>query len=151
MRTPRGLLTYCSNVDFGDSWAETRRTIEGPIADADKFSFTAYYAIPVRYGMTIGELALYFEQEINIKCPLEIVRMENWDRSTFFEETGLPWVLPSPNMPTIVHDLPGGGPRFQQTASGFLGTIVAGELVHSGGEHTGKYPGRLIRGPLAHT
>jgi N-acyl-D-aspartate/D-glutamate deacylase len=55
----------------------------------------------------------------------------------------------SPDMPVIVHDLPGGGPRFKQTATGILATIVSGEIVHLRGEHTGALPGRLLRGPLA--
>jgi N-acyl-D-amino-acid deacylase len=54
-----------------------------------------------------------------------------------------------PDMPTVVHDLPGGATRLRQTASGFLATIVGGEIVHERGEHTGALPGRLIRGPLA--
>jgi N-acyl-D-aspartate/D-glutamate deacylase len=55
----------------------------------------------------------------------------------------------APAMPTVVHDLPAGARRLKQTADGFLATIVAGEVVHERGEHTGALPGRLIRGPLA--
>ena len=55
----------------------------------------------------------------------------------------------APAMPTVVHDLPAGEPRLKQTATGFLATVVAGEVVHDRGEHTGALPGRLIRGPLA--
>jgi uncharacterized protein YbbC (DUF1343 family) len=51
--------------------------------------------------MTVGELALLFNQEFHLNCSLEVIAMENWKRSQFFEETGLPWVLPSPNMPTV--------------------------------------------------
>ena len=54
-----------------------------------------------------------------------------------------------PEMPVVVHDLPAGQPRIKQTAAGFLATLVGGTVVHSGGEHTGALPGRLIRGPLA--
>jgi N-acyl-D-aspartate/D-glutamate deacylase len=54
-----------------------------------------------------------------------------------------------PEMPTIVCDLPAGAPRLKQAATGFLATIVAGEIVHDRGQHTGALPGRLIRGPLA--
>jgi N-acyl-D-amino-acid deacylase len=56
-----------------------------------------------------------------------------------------------PEMPTVVHDLPAGAPRLKQTATGFLATIVAGEVVHDRGQHTGALPGRLLRGPLAST
>jgi uncharacterized protein YbbC (DUF1343 family) len=59
------------------------------------------YPIPMRHGMTIGELALMFNREFGINCELEVVRMEGWRRSMWFEETGLPWVMPSPNMPTV--------------------------------------------------
>jgi N-acyl-D-aspartate/D-glutamate deacylase len=55
----------------------------------------------------------------------------------------------APAMPTVVNDLPAGARRLKQTAEGFLATIVAGEVVHERGEHTGALPGRLIRGPLA--
>jgi N-acyl-D-aspartate/D-glutamate deacylase len=55
----------------------------------------------------------------------------------------------TPDMPTVVHDLPAGQPRIRQTASGFLATLVGGEVVHHEGRHTGALPGRLIRGPLA--
>ena len=54
-----------------------------------------------------------------------------------------------PEMPTVVHDLPGGARRLKQTAAGFLATIVAGEVVHLNGQHTGALPGALLRGPLA--
>ena len=54
-----------------------------------------------------------------------------------------------PDLPTVVHDLPGGATRLKQTASGFLATVVGGAIVHERGEHTGAFPGRLIRGPLA--
>ncbi|HEV8298065.1 MAG TPA: amidohydrolase family protein [Acidimicrobiales bacterium] len=54
-----------------------------------------------------------------------------------------------PDLPTVAHDLPAGAPRLKQTATGFLATIVAGEVVHDRGAHTGALPGRLIRGPLA--
>jgi N-acyl-D-amino-acid deacylase len=54
-----------------------------------------------------------------------------------------------PEMPTVVHDLPAGAPRLKQTAAGFLATIVAGEVVHQNGQHTGALPGALLRGPLA--
>ena len=53
-----------------------------------------------------------------------------------------------PEMPVVVHDLPGGARRLKQTASGFLATVVAGEIVHREGRHTGALPGALVRGPL---
>ncbi len=75
--------------------------IEGPMLDPAFKSFVGLYPLPVRHGMTVGELALYFNQEYRINCDLAVVSMENWDRDMFFEETGFPWVIPSPNMPAV--------------------------------------------------
>jgi len=75
--------------------------IEGPVADADKLSFTAYHAIPVRHGMTIGELARLFNDERKIGCDLRVVKMENWRRALWYDATNLLWVNPSPNMRSL--------------------------------------------------
>lgn len=75
--------------------------VEGPVADADKPSFTAYHAIPVRHGMTIGELARLFNQERNLGCDLRVVEMEGWKRAMWLDETNLLWVNPSPNMRSL--------------------------------------------------
>jgi uncharacterized protein YbbC (DUF1343 family) len=75
--------------------------IEGPMLDADKTSFTAYYPLPVRYGLTIGELAQFFNAESNIHCDLHVIAMKNWHRNYFFESTGNRWIPPSPNLKTI--------------------------------------------------
>src|SRR5687767_12858377 len=75
--------------------------VEGPVLESGYESFVGRYPIPIRHGMTVGELAVYFRNEIGINCLLEVLLMEGWNRESFFEETGLPWVLPSPNMPTV--------------------------------------------------
>src|SRR5438309_2700186 len=75
--------------------------VEGPVADADKFSFTAYYAIPVRYGMTIGELARFFNEEKHLGADVRVVQIENWRRAMWFDSTGLTWINPSPNMRSL--------------------------------------------------
>jgi len=75
--------------------------VEGPIADSDKFSFTAYHALPVRHGLTVGELAQLFNQQRKIGCDLRVIRMEGWRRSMWFDETNLTWVNPSPNMRSL--------------------------------------------------
>ncbi len=75
--------------------------VEGPILDPAFKSFVGMYPLPVRHGMTCGELALYFNRECGINCDLTVIPMENWKRGMFFEETGFPWVIPSPNMPTV--------------------------------------------------
>ncbi len=75
--------------------------IEGPLADADKLSFTAYHQLPIRHGMTVGELAQLFNVERGIKADLQVVKVENWRREQWFDETGLVWINPSPNMRSL--------------------------------------------------
>lgn len=75
--------------------------IEGNILETKFRSFVGMYPIPMRHAMTVGELALMFNAEFGIGCELEVVKMDGWRRAIGYEETGLPWVLPSPNIPTI--------------------------------------------------
>jgi len=75
--------------------------IEGPSVDADKTAFVAYYPIPIRYGLTIGELAQFFNHENHIDCDLHVIEMNNWHRNYFFENTGIRWTPPSPNLRTL--------------------------------------------------
>ncbi len=75
--------------------------IEGPMLDAEKTSFVAYYPLPVRYALTIGELAQFFNTENHINAQLHVVPMKNWHRNYFFESTGLRWIPPSPNLRTL--------------------------------------------------
>lgn len=75
--------------------------VEGPLRDDGLESFVAYHNIPVRHGMTVGELARMFDAERKIGAKLEVVRMQGWERSLWFDETGLPWVNPSPNIRTL--------------------------------------------------
>ena len=75
--------------------------VEGPMLDADKISFTAYFPLPVRYGLTIGELAQFFNIENHIGCDLHVIAMKNWHRNYFFESTGARWIPPSPNLRTL--------------------------------------------------
>src|SRR5205807_610726 len=70
-------------------------------ADADKLSFTAYHTIPVRHGLTVGELAKLYNDERRIGCELRVIKMENWQRSMWFDSTGQTWVNPSPNMRSL--------------------------------------------------
>lgn len=72
--------------------------IEGPMLDRDLTSFTGYFPMPVRTGMTLGEMAKMFNVEKKIGCVLHVIRMQNWRRSEYFDQTGLPWVNPSPNL-----------------------------------------------------
>jgi len=75
--------------------------VEGPVLDPAFASFVGEYPIPMRHGMTIGELARLFNEHFGIHAKLEIVRMQGWSRGEYFDDTGLTWVLPSPNLPTI--------------------------------------------------
>jgi uncharacterized protein YbbC (DUF1343 family)/CubicO group peptidase (beta-lactamase class C family) len=75
--------------------------VEGPIADADKLSMVAYHRIPVRHGMTIGELAKLFNEERKLGCDLRVIEMAGWRRTMWFDETNLLWVNPSPNMRSL--------------------------------------------------
>jgi uncharacterized protein YbbC (DUF1343 family)/CubicO group peptidase (beta-lactamase class C family) len=105
--------------------------VEGPIADADKLSFTAYHTIPVRHGMTIGELAQLFNQDRKINCDLRVIRMEGWQRAMWFDATNLTWVNPSPNMRSLTEATlyPGVGLLETTNVSVGRGTDTPFELV----------------------
>ena len=77
--------------------------MEGPVLEYPDFvSFIGLYPIPERHGMTAGELALMINDKfLEKKCDLAVVPVEGWRRAMWFDETGLPWVIPSPNMPTL--------------------------------------------------
>jgi len=75
--------------------------VQGPVADAGHESFTNYWTVPVRHGMTLGELAKMFNVERNINAKLTIVPMEGWQRGDWFDSTGLAWVNPSPNLRSL--------------------------------------------------
>jgi len=75
--------------------------VEGACLTPGWESFVGQFPIPMRHGMTIGELARLFNDAFGIGAALEVARMEGWHREMFADDTGLPWVLPSPNMPTL--------------------------------------------------
>ncbi|MEN9653949.1 MAG: uncharacterized protein RL235_61, partial [Chlamydiota bacterium] len=74
-------------------------TIDGPMLEDAWRSFIGYINVPYCHGMTIGELALFFNSEYNIGCKLRIIPMEGWRRSMSYRDTGLAWIPPSPNVP----------------------------------------------------
>jgi uncharacterized protein YbbC (DUF1343 family) len=74
------------------------RALQGPLSLDRRRSSTNYYPLPVRYGMTIGELARLYNRERRIKARLEVVRLSGWRRGQLFGQTGLPWANPSPNI-----------------------------------------------------
>ncbi|MFN2500662.1 MAG: exo-beta-N-acetylmuramidase NamZ domain-containing protein [Pyrinomonadaceae bacterium] len=75
--------------------------IEGSVTEREFTSFVGQFEIPTRHGMTSGELARLFNEHFGIGCDLEVVTMDGWEREMYFEETRLPWILPSPNIPTV--------------------------------------------------
>jgi len=76
-------------------------TIEGPMLDRDRLSFVGYFPMPIRYAMTIGELAQMFNAENKIGADLHVIAMKGWRRSKLFQATGLTWIPPSPNLRTL--------------------------------------------------
>ncbi|MFC1828525.1 exo-beta-N-acetylmuramidase NamZ domain-containing protein [Thermodesulfobacteriota bacterium] len=76
--------------------------VEGNCLSSDCVSFVGRFPIPMRHGLTIGEISLMFNNYFGINCDLEVFPMKGWNRSMFFQDTGLPWVPPSPNLPTPV-------------------------------------------------
>lgn len=94
--------------------------VEGPMLDADCRSFVSRYNVPYIYGLTPGELASYLNAtEFGGKVKLTVVPMEGWNRRMSYDDTGLPWVLPSPHVPT------------SQTALLYPATGIAGELSYA--------------------
>ncbi len=75
--------------------------VEGNLLEIGHESFVGMYPIPMRHGMTVGELAKLFNRDFELHCDLEVITMNNWSREDFFDETDAPWVIPSPNMPTV--------------------------------------------------
>ena len=77
------------------------RQVSGNVLEPEHASFVGLFAIPTRHGMTLGELAQMFNEHFAIGCDLEVVKLQGWERGHWLDETDAPWVLPSPNMPTL--------------------------------------------------
>lgn len=84
--------------------------VEGPMLNEGYTSFVGLHPLPMRHGLTIGEALHLVNETAGIGCDLEVIRMRGWERSMYFEETGQPWIMPSPNIPTPATALvyPGG-------------------------------------------
>ena len=108
--------------------------VEGETLVAGWESFVGQFPIPMRHGMTIGELARLFNEQFRIGAALEVVAMEGWSRRLFADETDLPWVMPSPNMPTL------------ETAVVYPGTVLCEGILISEGRGTTR-PFELIGAP----
>jgi uncharacterized protein YbbC (DUF1343 family) len=97
-------------------------------------SFVGQFAIPMRHGMTIGELARLFNEHFGLGARLEVVKMDGWTRAMYADATGLPWVMPSPNMPTL------------DTAIVYPGTVLFEGILVSEGRGTTR-PFELVGAP----
>jgi uncharacterized protein YbbC (DUF1343 family) len=75
--------------------------VDGNLLDPSYASFVGLHPLPVRHGLTMGELARLFNEERRLEVDLRVVKMKSWRRGMFYEDTGLPWIQPSPNMPTV--------------------------------------------------
>jgi uncharacterized protein YbbC (DUF1343 family) len=130
--------------------------IEGPVADPElvrepQFSFTSYHTIPVRYAMTIGELARLFNAERKINADLAVIKMEGWRRADFFDGTSLTWVNPSPNMRSLAEALlyPGIGLLETTNLSVGRGTDTPFEIIGAPWIDSQKLSDALNRAGLA--
>ena len=75
--------------------------VEGNVLETAQASFVGQFPIPTRHGMTLAELARMFNEHFEIGCDLEVVPMKGWVRDNWQDETDAPWVMPSPNIPTV--------------------------------------------------
>jgi uncharacterized protein YbbC (DUF1343 family) len=105
--------------------------VEGPILDDGTQSFVGYHTLPVRHGMTAGELARMFQTEMGLKVDLQVVPVKGWNRSDLFDSTGLTWTNPSPNMRCLTQALlyPGVGLLEMTNLSVGRGTDTPFEVI----------------------
>ena len=108
--------------------------VEGPMLDPAYASFVGQFPIPMRHGMTIGELARLFNDHFGIGARLEVITLEGWSRDRYGDEAGAPWVMPSPNIPTL------------ETAVVFPGTVLLEGTMASEGRGTTR-PFELVGAP----
>ena len=108
--------------------------VEGSLLEKGFASFVGQFPIPLRHGLTIGELARLFNDEFGIGCALDVVRMDGWRRDMYYEATGLPWIMPSPNI------------RTSETAVVYPGAVIFEGTMLSEGRGTTR-PFELIGAP----
>jgi uncharacterized protein YbbC (DUF1343 family)/CubicO group peptidase (beta-lactamase class C family) len=78
--------------------------VDGPVLDADLRSFTSYFPMPIRHGMTVGELAEMFNGENHLSARVHVIKMQGWQRTDWFDETGQAWIDPSPNLRNLTEE-----------------------------------------------
>jgi uncharacterized protein YbbC (DUF1343 family) len=106
--------------------------VAGPVLDAGKESFVAFHRLPVQHGMTVGELAMMLREELNLDLDHDVVRVEGWRRSLYFDETDLRWVKPSPNMRSLTEALLYPGIGLLETTNLSVGRGTATPFEHFG-------------------
>ena len=127
-----------ADVEIGGVGGEDRAglgdAVEGATLKPGFESFVGLFPIPMRHGMTIGELAMLFNSEFDLGASLTVSPLEGWQRRAYADETGLPWVMPSPNMPTL------------DTALVYPGTVLFEGTLLSEGRGTTR-PFELVGAP----
>jgi uncharacterized protein YbbC (DUF1343 family)/CubicO group peptidase (beta-lactamase class C family) len=119
-------------LDRPDPITGTR--VEGPVLDRENQSFTGYFPMPIRYGMTIAELAGMFNAENRLRADLRVIEMKNWTRGDWFDSTGLRWVDPSPNLRSLTAALLYPGVAMLESSTNYSvgrGTDVPFEVIGS--------------------
>jgi uncharacterized protein YbbC (DUF1343 family) len=111
--------------------------VEGPTLQRGYESFVGLFPIPMRHGLTIGELARLFNERFSLGADLDVIAMEGWSRGMYHDETRLPWVMPSPNIPTL------------DTAIVYPGTVLVEGTLLSEGRGTTR-PFELVGAPWLH-
>ena len=113
--------------------------MEGPMLDPDRLSFTGFFPEPVIYGMTLGELAKMFDAEDHLGADLTVIPMQNWHRRDTFDQTGLDWIPPSPNLRTVNETLLYPGIEILQAGGVSVGRgtdtpfeVVGAPYIHAG-------------------
>lgn len=127
------------------------QSVQGPVLDEGSESFVAFHSLPVRHGMTIGELALMFRAELKLDVDLEVIEVEGWQRSQLFDQTGLLWTNPSPNMRSLTQAVlyPGVGLIEMTNVSVGRGTDTPFELVGAPWIDARQFASRLNHAGLA--
>jgi uncharacterized protein YbbC (DUF1343 family) len=125
--------------------------VEGNLVDDDCRSFVGLYPIPMRHGLTMGELARLFNDHFGLNADLEVIAMAGWRRGMYYDDTGLPWLFPSPNMPTLATALvyPGQVLWEGTNVSEGRGTCLPFELFGAPYLDHGRFLGALEHSALA--
>jgi uncharacterized protein YbbC (DUF1343 family) len=125
--------------------------VEGNLVDDDCRSFVGLYPIPMRHGLTMGELAHLFNDHFGLNADLEVIAMAGWRRGMYYDDTGLPWLFPSPNMPTLATALvyPGQVLWEGTNVSEGRGTCLPFELFGAPYLDHGRFLGALEHSALA--